>query len=75
MATLRERRPGVCEVGVVTGTDRRGRPTQLSRTGRGGKRDAMRWRPSWNQQSRVKGIKTDPIARVPVARLTGGRAR
>jgi integrase len=107
VATLREKRPGVWEVRVFTGTDRRGRPTQLSRTVRGGKRDAMRiaseletgkgrarsagrlvgdvldaWVEqnlgSWaassarDQQSRVKSIKADPIARVPVARLTVG---
>ena len=42
MATLRERRPGVWEVRVFTGTDARGRPTQLSKTIHGGKRDALR---------------------------------
>ena len=42
MATLREKKPGVWEVRVFTGTDARGRPTQISRTVRGGKRDAQR---------------------------------
>jgi integrase len=42
VATLREKRPGVWEVRVFTGTDVRGRPTQLSRTVRGSKRDAQR---------------------------------
>ena len=42
MATLREKRPGVWEVRVFTGSDARGRPTQLSRTVHGGKRDALR---------------------------------
>ena len=42
MATVRERRPGVWEIRVFTGTDRRGRPTQVSRTVYGGKRDAQR---------------------------------
>jgi len=32
MATLRQKRPGVWEVRVFTGSDARGRPTQLSRT-------------------------------------------
>ena len=30
MATIREKRPGVWEIRVFTGTDARGRPTQLS---------------------------------------------
>lgn len=42
MATIRERRPGVWEVRVFTGRDEDGRPTQISRTVRGGKRDAQR---------------------------------
>ncbi|MFN8020857.1 MAG: site-specific integrase [Acidimicrobiales bacterium] len=42
MATLREKRPGVWEVRVFTGTDERGKPTQVSRTVHGGKRDAQR---------------------------------
>ena len=42
MATLREKRPGVWEVRVFIGSDARGRPTQLSRTVHGGKRDAQR---------------------------------
>jgi hypothetical protein len=42
VATLREKKPGVWEVRVFTGTDARGRPTQISRTVRGGKRDAQR---------------------------------
>ena len=41
MATLREKKPGAWEVRVFTGTDDRGRPTQISRTVRG-KRDAQR---------------------------------
>ncbi len=42
MASLREKRPGVWEVRVFTGSDARGRPTQLSRTVHGGKRAALR---------------------------------
>ena len=42
MATIREKQPGVWEVRVFTGTNARGRPTQLSRTVRGSKRDASR---------------------------------
>jgi integrase len=42
VATLREKRPGVWEVRVFTGTGERGRPTQVSRTVHGGKRDAQR---------------------------------
>jgi integrase len=42
MATIREKSPGVWEVRVFTGRDDRGRPTQISRTVRGGKRDAQR---------------------------------
>ena len=41
MATLREKRPGVWEVRVFTGSDAHGRPKQLSRTVHGGKRDAL----------------------------------
>ncbi|MGD9704240.1 MAG: tyrosine-type recombinase/integrase [Acidimicrobiia bacterium] len=105
MATIREKRPGVWEVRVFTGSDARGRPTQMSRTVHGGKRDAQRlaaqleasggkakpagrsvgdvldewvkqnldtWAPSSarDQQSRVRSIKKDPIARLPLARLT-----
>lgn len=42
MATIRERRPGVWEVRAFTGRDEHGRPTQVSRTVRGGKKDAQR---------------------------------
>ena len=42
MATIREKRPGVWEVRVFTGTNAKGRPTQVSRTVHGGKRDAQR---------------------------------
>ena len=42
MATIRQRHPGVWEVRVFTGRDESGRPTQISRTVRGGKRDAQR---------------------------------
>lgn len=42
MATARERRDGIWEVRVFTGRDAQGRPTQVSRTVRGGKRDAQR---------------------------------
>jgi len=104
---MREKRPGVWEVRVFTGTGADGRPTQLSKTIRGSKRDATRlaaemevgpgraspggrfvgdvldawveqnldtWAPSSarDQQSRVRGIKTDPIARLPLARLSVG---
>ena len=105
MATIREKKPGVWEVRVFTGNDARGRPTQLSRTVRGTKRDAQRmaahlevgpgsaspagrnvsdvldawidqnidtWAPasSRDQQSRVRSIKQDKIARVPIAQLS-----
>ena len=101
MATLREKRPGVWEIRVFTGTNARGRPTQLSKTIHGGKRDALRaateleagpgraspggrsvsdvldawveqnvdtWASSSarDQQSRVRSIKKDPIARLPL---------
>lgn len=42
MATMRERRPGVWEVRAFTGSDERGRPTQVSRTVHGTKKDAKR---------------------------------
>lgn len=42
MATIREKKSGVWEVRVFTGRDDQGRPTQTSRTVRGGKRDAHR---------------------------------
>jgi integrase len=107
VATLREKRPGVWEVRVFTGTGANGRPTQLSKTVHGTKREAARlaaelevgpgraapagrsvaevldawveqnldtWAPSSarDQQSRVRGIKKDPIARLPLARLAVG---
>jgi integrase/predicted nucleotidyltransferase len=42
VATLRERKPGVWEIRVFTGRDSSGRPTQISRTVRGSKREAQR---------------------------------
>jgi integrase len=42
MATMREKRPGVWEVRAFTGRDERGRPTQVSRTVHGTKKDAQR---------------------------------
>ena len=42
MATIRKKKPGVWEVRFFTGNDARGRPTQISRSVRGGKRDAQR---------------------------------
>jgi len=42
MASLREKRPGVWEVRVFAGRDPSGRVTHVSRTVRGGKRDAQR---------------------------------
>lgn len=42
MATIRERKPGIWEVRTFTGRDGRGRPTQVSRTVRGTKKDAKR---------------------------------
>ncbi len=41
-ATVRERRAGVWEVRVFSGTDEAGRPTQVSRTVHGTKKDARR---------------------------------
>jgi hypothetical protein len=105
MATMREKKPGVWEVRVFTGTDARGKPTQTSRTVRGTKRDAERlaaslevgpgsaspagrkvsdvldawvdqnldtWAPSSSrdQQSRVRSIKQDKIALMPIAQLS-----
>lgn len=40
MATIRERKPGVWEVRAFLGRDDRGRPIQVSKTVRGGRRDA-----------------------------------
>ena len=42
MATIRERAPGVWEIRVFTGRNAGGKPTQVSRTVRGTKRDAKR---------------------------------
>jgi integrase len=42
VATIRERRPGIWEVRVFTGRDEHGRPTQISKSVRGSKRDAKR---------------------------------
>jgi integrase/predicted nucleotidyltransferase len=42
VATVRERKPGVWEIRVFTGRDTSGRPTQVSRTVRGTKREAQR---------------------------------
>ncbi len=41
MATIRERRPGVWEVRGYTGLDTKGKPTQVSRTVHGTKKDAQ----------------------------------
>ncbi len=105
MATIRERKPGVWEIRVFTGTDARGKPTQMSRTVRGTKRDAERlaaslevgpgsaspagrkvedvldawidqnidtWAPASarDQQSRVRTIKRDKIAKMSIAQLS-----
>ena len=42
MATIRQRKRGVWEVRVFVGRDEHGRPVQVSRTVRGGKKDAER---------------------------------
>src|SRR4029078_10640642 len=42
VAAVRERRTGVWEIRVFTGRDDDGRPTQISKTVRGTKRDAKR---------------------------------
>jgi len=42
VATVRERKPGVWEIRVFTGRDASGRPTQISKTVRGTKREAQR---------------------------------
>ncbi len=42
MASIRERRPGVWEIRAFTGNDAQGRPTQVSRTVHGTKKDAQR---------------------------------
>ncbi len=102
---MREKQPGVWEVRVFTGTNARGKPTQMSRTVRGTKRDAERlaasmevgpgsaspagrkvsdvldawidqnidtWAPASarDQQSRVRSIKSDKIADIPIAQLS-----
>ena len=41
MATVRERKPGIWEVRAFTGRDASGKPTQVSRTVRGTKKDAL----------------------------------
>jgi integrase len=104
VATIRQKRPGVWEVRVFTGRDARGRPTQVSRTVHGGKKDAQRvaaqltarpaarsggrtvsallaeWfalnEDTWaassrrDRASRIEFIGADPIAKIPVARLS-----
>jgi integrase len=104
VATIRQKRPGVWEVRVFTGRDERGRPTQVSRTVHGGKKEAQRvaaeltarpaarsggrtvsallaeWfalkEDTWaassrrDRQSRIEFIDADPIAKIPVARLS-----
>jgi integrase len=50
MATIRERRRGVWEIRVFTGRDETGRPTQVSRTLKGTKRDAQRLAASLESQ-------------------------
>jgi integrase len=106
MATVRQRGRGVWEVRVYTGVGASGRPTQVSRTVRGTKREALPLAASmgaepprsaggrlvrdlldaWVEQnratwapaslrdltSRVRSIKADPVASVPLARLTVG---
>jgi integrase len=42
MATIRERKPGVWEVRAFSGRDANGKPTQVSRTVHGTKKDALR---------------------------------
>ena len=42
VATIREKRPGVWEIRAYVGRDAKGRPRQVSRTVRGGKKDAQR---------------------------------
>ena len=42
MATIRERKPGVWEVRAFSGRDANGKPTQMSRTVHGTKKDALR---------------------------------
>src|SRR4051794_4253106 len=103
MATIRQKKQGIWEVRVFTGRDADGRPTQVSKTVRGGKREAERvaaelsmrrsragtktvgdlmddwfalnlptWAPSTARDaaSRVKAIKSDPIAHVRLAKLS-----
>ena len=76
MATLRERRPNVWEVRIITGTDAHGRPTQLSKTVRGGEREAQRVAAEIEAGSAraapVRSLKKDPIVKVSVARLSVG---
>jgi hypothetical protein len=104
VATICEKKPGVLEVRVFTGTDARGKPTQISRTVRGDKRDTQRmaaplevgpgsaspagrnvsevldawvdqnldtWAASSrDQRTRVRSIKQDKIALMPIAQLS-----
>ena len=59
MATIREKRPGVWESVCSAGADARGRPTQMSRTVHGGKRDAQRLA----AQLEASGGKAKPVGR------------
>lgn len=101
---MRQRSPRVWEIHAYLGRDAKGKPVQVSRTVRGGRREAQRiaaeltlkpakvssnitlgelldlwidqradsWAPQTlhNNLSRVRIVKRDPIAKIPLVRLT-----
>jgi integrase len=56
VATLRQRRPGVWEIRVFTGRDAAGRPTQVSTTVRGTKREAQRLASLFESRPRAHAV-------------------
>jgi hypothetical protein len=69
VATIREKRPGVWEVRAFTGRDDRGRPTQVSRTVHGTKRNAQRAAAEMTSTSPVAS--TGPADALPAAVARG----
>src|SRR5437764_14119683 len=58
VATIRQKRPGVWEIRVFTGRDADGRPTQISKTVRGSKREAERVAAELTMRPSRAGTKT-----------------